>query len=66
MKVELSHESLDTVLGKTLIEILWCWTYYPSSYKFKPDLSILSCMDIVLEKYRDMSLNILHDSQSDI
>ncbi len=54
--VELSRESLDAVLGETVTEILWCQTYYPSSDKLRPDLSILTSTNVAHDNYRDLSL----------
>ena len=47
--VELSDESLDAVLGETVTEIVWCLTYYPSSAKMRPDLSVETSTDLAHE-----------------
>ncbi len=37
---EVSCNSLDAVLGENVTEIIGCQTYYPSSDKVRPSLSI--------------------------
>ncbi len=49
--IELSHHSLDAVLGEPVTKIIWCWTYYPSPDKMLPSLFILSSTDIACDKY---------------
>ncbi len=43
--VELSRNSLDAVLGETVTEIIWYQTYFPTSDKVRPNLSIQTSTD---------------------
>ena len=57
--IELSCDSLDAVLGEPVTEIIWCWTYYPSSDKVLPSLFIQSSTDIAHDKYVDSPVKTL-------
>ncbi len=57
--IELSRDSLDAVLGEPVTEIIWCWTYYPSSDKVLPSLFIQSSTDIAHDKYVDSPVKTL-------
>ncbi len=57
--IELSCESLEAVSGEPLTEIIWCWTYYPSSDKMLPRLFIQSSTDIAHDKYVDSPVKTL-------
>ncbi len=47
--LELSHETLDAVLGETVTEILWCKTFYPPKDKLKSDTFIQTFKDLMKE-----------------
>ncbi len=53
--LELSHESIDAVLGEPVTEILWCKIFYPPSDKIKPNTSIQSFEDLMQEQSYDLS-----------
>ncbi len=59
--VVFSHGSLDAVLGETFTEIILCWSYYPSSEKIQPNLSIQTSSDIAHEGYNNSIKNPLHN-----
>ena len=44
--IELSHDTLDAVLGETVTEIIWCRTFYPTSDKVRSSLSIRTSVTI--------------------
>ncbi len=57
--IELSHDSLDAVLGEPITEIIWCWNYCQSSSKVLPSLFIQSSTDIAHDKYMDSPVKSL-------
>ncbi len=57
--IELSHDSLDAVLGEPVTEILGCWTCYPSSDKMLSSLFIESSTDIAHDSYVDSPVKTL-------
>ena len=58
--IELSCDSLDVVLGETVTEIIWCVSYYSSSDKVRPVLSIQTSTDNAQEGYSNSSVKPLH------
>ncbi len=59
--VELSPDSLDAVLGETVTEIIWCRTYFPTSDKVRPNLSIQTSTDFLQERYNNSTRKPLHN-----
>ncbi len=59
--IELSHNGLDAVLGETVTEIIWCQSYYPTSDKVKPNLSIQISTDIEHKGYNNSTMKLLHN-----
>ncbi len=59
--VELSHNSLDAVLGETVTEIIWCQSYYPTSDKVRPILSIQTSTLIAHEGYNNSTMKPFHN-----
>ena len=59
--VELSCDSLDAVLGETVTEIIWCRSYYPTSDKVRPNLSIQTSTDFAQACYNNETRKHLHD-----
>ncbi len=53
--LELNCETLDAVLGKPVIEILWCKTFYPPKDKLKSDTSIQTFKELMHEHYYNSS-----------
>ncbi len=59
--VELSCDSLDAVLGETVTEIIWCRSYYPTSDKVRPSLSIQTSTDFAQARYNNVTRTPLHN-----
>ncbi len=53
--LELSHESIDAVLGEPVTEKLWCKTFYPPNIKLKTDTSIQGFEDFLYEQSYESS-----------